>query len=143
MAVSSNNGNGEEGIVGINITPLVDVCLVLVIIFMVTAPILLQPSLPVKLPEAVTSEGKEKQNVTITITQDGQWAVNQTSVTLDGLKASLRRSIEQTPEHYVVIRADKMARQGLVLEALKLAKEGGARIIAIATKEKKAGLHAR
>ena len=57
-----------------NLTPLVDVGLVLVIIFMVTAPLFEQPSLDVKLPKATTEEGKEQENVTVTITADGRMA---------------------------------------------------------------------
>ena len=65
MAGSSGDPRGP--ITGINITPLVDVCLVLVIIFMVTAPLMMQPTLPVELPKAKTREGKETDNITITI----------------------------------------------------------------------------
>ena len=67
MAISSGGQGGP--ITGINITPLVDVCLVLVIIFMVTAPLFTQPTLPVDLPKARTAEGKETDNITVTVTK--------------------------------------------------------------------------
>ncbi len=134
MAFQESSG---EGITGINITPLVDVCLVLVIIFMVTAPLLLQPTLSVELPKATTAEGKERQNVTITITKDGQWALNQESMPFEGVKAGLRDAIASSPDRYVIIRADKEALNGLALQALKIAKDAGAKAIAIATEQKK------
>ncbi len=134
MAIQEASG---DGITGINITPLVDVCLVLVIIFMVTAPLLLQPTLSVDLPKATTAEGKERQNVTITITKDGQWALNQETMTFDQVKAGLRDAVEGSPDHYVIIRADKEALHGLALKALKIAKDAGAKAIAIATEQKK------
>ena len=72
----------QDGIVtGINVTPLVDVGLVLVIIFMVTAPLFEQPALNVNLPKASTKEGEEKENITVTITPDGKIAINEQEVT--------------------------------------------------------------
>ena len=62
--------NNEELMTGINVAPLVDVCLVLVIIFMVTAPLLSDPAIKVNLPKAKTQEGEEKDKITVTISTD-------------------------------------------------------------------------
>ncbi|MBI5203156.1 MAG: biopolymer transporter ExbD, partial [Elusimicrobia bacterium] len=61
----------EAEITGINVTPLVDVCLVLVIIFMVTAPLLSNPAFKVDLPVAHTKEGEEKDTITLSLSADG------------------------------------------------------------------------
>ena len=74
MAMQSDS---EEEINSINVTPLVDVCLVLVIIFMVTAPMMVQPNMAVVLPKASTKEGENKENITISISDKGEWAINQ------------------------------------------------------------------
>src|SRR6185312_3454092 len=74
MAMST--GDDDDIVAGINITPLVDVCLVLVIIFMVTAPIMSDPVIKVDLPRAHAREGEEKDKITITLGKDGQFALD-------------------------------------------------------------------
>ncbi|MBI4369772.1 MAG: biopolymer transporter ExbD [Elusimicrobia bacterium] len=129
--------NSEDDLVtGINVTPLVDVCLVLVIIFMVTAPILSQSTLAVILPKAKTREGEEKSSVTLTITGDGRWAVNETEYPLEKLKTVLPAKISETIDRLVIVRADREARHAQLMTAMGLAKESGARAITIATEQK-------
>lgn len=135
MAFSSGPQNTQ--ITGINITPLVDVCLVLVIIFMVTAPLLMQPSLDVQLPKAVTSEGKETDNITITITKEGKWALNEKEMDPRSLETALASKIAGSRERYVIVRLDKDSRHAYALQALAMAKRAGARDFAIATEQKK------
>lgn len=128
--------DSDKPVTGINVTPLVDVCLVLVIIFMVTAPLFNQPTLSVTLPKAKTKEGEEKSNVTITITKDRRWAINETEYALESLASQLPSKIRETTDGLVVIRADSEARHGELLLAMKIAKEAGARAITIATEQK-------
>ena len=134
MALSPSSAQGP--ITGINITPLVDVCLVLVIIFMVTAPLLMQPILPVELPKAKTAEGKETDNVTITITKDGRWALNADPMEQAKLEALLSRKVAESRGRYVIIRADRGTRYAYALEALRMARKAGAKDYAIATEQK-------
>lgn len=129
----------SDPIVSINITPLVDVSLVLVIIFMVTAPLFMQPVLPVDLPKAITDEGKEKENITITITKDGQWALNADQTSPERLTSLLPDLIARSRDKYVIIRADESSSYAYVLEALRIAKKAGAKDYAVATVEKKRG----
>ena len=135
MAMQSGGG----AITGINITPLVDVCLVLVIIFMVTAPLLTQPSTPVSLPKARTAEGKEKQNVTITITKDGRWALNEKEMPPAEVEAALPEKVASSADGYVIVRADKDASYALALEAMRMARKAGAKDYSIATEQKARG----
>jgi len=129
--------DGGEMVTGINVAPLVDVCLVLVIIFMVTAPLLNQTNLPVTLPKAKTKEGEEKSNVTITITKDNHWALNEKEYPFDQLPPALERKIARSPDRLVVIRADHEATHGKLMDAMAMAKTAGARSITIATEQKK------
>ena len=131
------SASSSDPITAINITPLVDVSLVLVIIFMVTAPLFMQPVLPVDLPKAITDEGKEKENVTITITKEGQWALNADSLSPQMIAALLPAMIASSRDKYVIIRADQSSPYSYVLEALRLAKRAGAHEYAVATIEKK------
>lgn len=133
--MQSGGGEGEP-VVGINVTPLVDVCLVLVIIFMVTAPLLEQPALSLTLPKAKTKEGEEKSNVTISITKDKRWAINETEYAFAELPKVLPSKIKGTTDEMVVIRADQEALHGELMAAMKMAKEAGAKSVTIATQQK-------
>jgi len=138
MAMSSGGGD-QSAITGINITPLVDVCLVLVIIFMVTAPLLTQPALPVNLPKAHTDEGKERKNTTITVTKDGRWALNESEIQFDKLGSALRWKMRETGDRYVIVRADRETNYRYVLDAMRIAREAGAKDFSIATEQKPRG----
>ncbi len=131
------SGSADEPITAINVTPLVDVCLVLVIIFMVTAPLFSQPIMQVELPKAITDEGESSENITITINEDGELAVDAKEVTLEELKPELTLKLQQSKEKFVIIRADKLTNHGIVLKALDLAKELGAKKMVFATEHKK------
>jgi biopolymer transport protein ExbD len=129
-------GGQDDIVTGINVTPLVDVGLVLVIIFMVTAPLFEQPSLQVNLPKTTTKEGEEKENITVTITPEGKMAVNEQEVTMDTFPVVLRAKIETSDEKHVIIRADKDSIHGNLLTVMQVSKEFGAKSIAIATEPK-------
>lgn len=133
MAMSSS----DDAITDINVTPLVDVSLVLVIIFMVTAPLFSQPVMTVELPKAVTDEGKESENVTITINPEDKIAINAKEVTEDEAKAELKIKIQQSSDKVVIIRADKLTDHGVVIRMLDLSKELGAKTLVFATEHKK------
>jgi biopolymer transport protein TolR len=127
----------EEEITGINVTPLVDVCLVLVIIFMVTAPMMVQPILQIDLPKASTQEGEEKENISITLGPDGEWAINEDVLDKEGVAAKLLEKIKTNKDKFVIIRADKNALVGSIEEAMSMAKKAGAKQITLATEQKK------
>ncbi|MFH1824195.1 MAG: biopolymer transporter ExbD [Candidatus Firestonebacteria bacterium] len=134
MSVSSE----EEIITGINVTPLVDVCLVLVIIFMVTAPLMIQPILKVILPKATTLEGEEKENITITISEKNEWALNEETLPSKEVVAErLLTKIKGSKDRFVIIRADQNALYGTIEEAMSISKKAGAKKITIATEQKR------
>jgi len=134
--MSMQAGDSEEEITGINVTPLVDVCLVLVIIFMVTAPMMVQPILQVELPKATTPEGEEKENITITIGKNGEWCLNEALLSKEQVAAGLIEKMKKNRDKFVVIRADKDALYGDIEEALGMAKKVGAKTISLATEQK-------
>jgi len=130
--------NDDSIMAGINVAPLVDVCLVLVIIFMVTAPLLSDPALKVNLPQAKTQEGEEKDKLTVTIAADGKFAVNEKvfsdeAAFMDGIDKALKEGAARL----VVIKADSEAPYGVLTDAMQRAKEAGATGITIATEQKK------
>src|SRR2546426_2309419 len=92
----------------INVTPIIDVALVLVIILLVTAPMLSVADLPVNLPQAKTREAEDERNVSVTVAQDGALAVDNERVAAGALTEVLMRHLAVPGNHdaLVVVRAD-------------------------------------
>ncbi len=131
-----STGGKDDIVTGINVTPLVDVGLVLVIIFMVTAPMFEQPVLQVNLPKTTTKEGEEEENITLTITPDGKLAINQDEVTRDNFESMLKKKLAKSENKRVILRADSQSSHGDLLYAMKIAKDLGAKSMSIATEPK-------
>jgi biopolymer transport protein ExbD len=128
-------GNSPGGIISnMQLAPLVDIALVLVIIFMVTAPLLSShDSMQVELPKAATVEAKSEDNITITLNAAGQAALNKDIMTLAQMAPTLKDILKKHPDRLVLIRADKNVLHQQILETLNIAKKSGARKVAIAT----------
>src|SRR5260370_9615556 len=119
---------------GVNIIPVIDVSLVLLIILVATSPILNLPGFEVKLPKAVTAESKEK-NISVSLTVNGQMAVNEQTVDETTLIAALQKELKDKPDFLVIIRADQGVAYGKVERVMDLVKQAGAQRIAIATQQ--------
>ena len=138
MAKSDSFADEEDIVSGINVTPLVDVCLVLVIIFMVTAPLLSDPAFKVDLPKARTQEGEEKEKITVSLASSAKYAVNEEAFTdKEKFFAALGRTVKASESKLVVIKADREAGYGVLTDTMQRAKEAGAVSISIATEQKK------
>ena len=126
----------------VNVTPIIDVALVLVIILLVTAPLLPASDLPVDLPQARTREAEDERNVSVTLGANGEIAVDDVHLAREALRAHLAaRLAEPGNEHVlVVLRADSGARVAAVKELLAEARAAGAQRLAIATRQKVEGL---
>ena len=121
---------------GVNIIPVIDVSLVLLIILLATSPILNLPGFEVKLPKAQTSESKEK-NISISLSKTDQLAVNEQNVTWDSLGNAVSQQLKEKKDKnfLVIIRADEGVNYGKVEQAMDIAKQFGAQRIAIATQQ--------
>jgi len=126
----------ETPLAGVNIIPVIDVSLVLLIILLATSPILNLPGFEVKLPKAVTAESKEK-NISVSVGLKGQLAVNEHQVTMDTLIGVLQKELRDPAKKgiLVIIRADQGVAYGQVEQAMELSKKAGATRIAIATQQ--------
>ena len=122
----------------VNVTPIIDVALVLVIILLVTAPMLSVADLPVDLPQARTREAEDERNVSITLSSTGRLAVDDKIVTSEELDRYLRSKLseKQNENVLVVVRADSGAPYSAVRRLLNQAKADGATRLAIATRQK-------
>ncbi len=112
-----------DGINDINITPFVDVVLVLLVIFMVTAPVMIKESLKVNLPKTLTSDITNKtSSIGIAITKEGQVLFNGKLMSDESLLTELRRLAVSAPETNFLISADVDSRHGDVVRMIDLLK---------------------
>ncbi len=117
----------------INVTPLVDVMLVLLIIFMVTAPII-QQGVEVSLPKvkAAALPGEEQQFV-VSITRDDQLYLNDTKLSSDELTEKLQAIAAERPDRQIFIRADEEVPYGDVIRAMAAIKAAGIENVGMVT----------
>ncbi len=123
MAAQLNDGDGfdDEDITEINITPFVDVVLVLLVIFMVTAPAMMKESLKVNLPKTLTSDlAGEGEQVGVAITKSGQVLLNGKIQTQETLREALA---SYNPETRFMIMADVDSRHGELVRFIDLLKQ--------------------
>jgi len=116
----------------INVTPLTDIFLVLLIIFMVTSSALMQQGTKVNLPRAGTGVA-EASGVIVTATADRRIEVNGQPVALENLRAALIDTLGKTEERNVILQGDRSVVLEQAVQIMTIAKEAGAEKIAIAT----------
>ncbi|MEZ4819245.1 MAG: biopolymer transporter ExbD [Bdellovibrionota bacterium] len=115
----------DDGIYDINITPFVDVVLVLLVIFMVTAPMMVQQALTVDLPNSQTADSLESSTLAIAITAQGQYLLNGKLVLLEDLKVNAAQSYAQDQNTQVVFAADLDSRHEAVIKAMDVIRQSG------------------
>ncbi len=157
MAIESFD---EEPMCEINVIPLVDITLVLLIIFMVATPFMTQSRLSVTLPQAITDEAKDKEYVTITIDKDANISINEKNVytpkemeqviaqklmkvneknvyTPKEMEQVIAQKLMKVNEKIIIIKADLAIDHGTVIDALDAAKKAQPKKIYFATQHKK------
>jgi len=122
---SSNTEDDNGPISSINVTPFVDVVLVLLVIFMVTAPLLMQDSIGIHLPKATSSDRKLTSKMGVAITRQGQILLNGVLASPETVTARVRESLQKDPETQALISADGDARHADVVHAIDLIKSAG------------------
>src|SRR3989338_3426432 len=134
MAVDVSSQRNGTTISQINVTPFVDVMLVLLVIFMVTAPII-QQGVQLNLPQARAGAlaGNEEQLV-VAIARNGKIYLNDNQVTLSELGRKLRAVRELQPHKEVYLRADQDVRYGIVVKTIAEIKEAGIEKLGMVTR---------
>ena len=126
-------GNSSQLMSDINVTPLVDVMLVLLIIFMVTAPMMMQ-GVDVSLPEATAEPlESEKEHLIVTIDTKNQVFINDFQVTVDGLREKLEKILEGRSDREVFLKADKDISYGTVVQVMAAIKGAGVEKLGMVT----------
>ena len=123
----------EDSIAQINITPLVDVMLVLLVIFMVTAP-LLQQGIGVELPQVAAKPlNAEAEQLAVVISRDGGVQLNDAPLGVEELKQRLAAVVQSQPECKVALRADKNVPYGRLAEVMAAVRNAGVKKIGMVT----------
>ncbi|MDX2019011.1 MAG: biopolymer transporter ExbD [Deltaproteobacteria bacterium] len=116
---------GRGAIVGINVTPLVDVVLVLLVVLMVASTYVVSQTLKVQLPKAGQSDGTATAPLTLTILREGQILLDGAAIEPDALASSLRRAALANVERDLVVSADAAVPHGEVVGVIDAAKAAG------------------
>ncbi|WP_369941622.1 ExbD/TolR family protein [Xanthomonas medicagonis] len=139
MAFSSGNSNGPMA--DINVTPLVDVMLVLLIIFIITTP-LMQQKIKVELPRANLNENPEQQKprlnpITVAVKEDGTIFWNDEKVSKETLESRFSTAAQQSPQPPLNLRGDRTTKMRTINEITKIAQSQGMLDVGfVATKDK-------
>jgi len=130
-------GRGRSAIVGINVTPMVDVVLVLLVIMMVSAQYVVSKSIKVNLPKSSTSDGSQQTSALVTIAADGALSFNGDPVSDDELSAALARAAKEG-DVTLVISGDEVAHHGRVVHVMDLARRHDVSRFAVQVREARA-----
>jgi len=139
MGMNSNNSNNRHLMSEINVTPFVDVMLVLLVIFMVTAPILYQ-GVDVKLPKTSSQpipDVSSKKNIIVTVDKDGKIYIEKKEYGLNELRVKIRSFIKQSgkpaSEQEIFLRADQDVPYGSVMEVMSNIRSAGIEKVGLIT----------
>jgi biopolymer transport protein ExbD len=125
MAGSVERGDEDEVIAQINIIPFVDISLVLLIIFMLTASVIAKADIPVDLPRAANGNDIVEPTLSIVVTAAGDLFVDGNAVAGEALGGEVRRRFEAEPRIRAVIAADKSVRYESVVHVIDVIKSAG------------------
>src|ERR1700729_2875962 len=122
MASKISGGDNDEPIADINIVPFVDIILVVLIIFMVTTPFIMKPSINVNLPKAGSGDDTTPSELTVSITADGHVSLNGKPSNEAAITAYSKELAIKKPEVQAIISADKEVTHGRVVAIIDAVK---------------------
>jgi biopolymer transport protein ExbD len=129
-------GDNDDPIADINIVPFVDIILVVLIIFMITTPFIVKPSININLPKAASGEETTPSQLTITVAADGRTMLNGKDATDEEITEFSKGSVASKPEMQAIISADKDVPHGRVITVIDLVKSAGITKFAITIDKK-------
>jgi biopolymer transport protein TolR len=137
MAAPVARSGGRRAVADINVTPFVDVMLVLLIVFMVTAP-MMQQGIDVDLPETTTQPIRVRNDpLILSVKADGDYFLGRSKVPLAELQTKLEAIFDARDSKELFLRADKKAPYGVVVKAMAAARNAGATQLGIVTEQEK------
>jgi biopolymer transport protein ExbD len=124
MAIQTSE-SGEDMIAAINVTPLVDVALVLLVIFMVTATYVVREAIEVDLPRAASGGETVGPTLALALDREGQLFLDGAPATPDATRAAVRAAVAKGPDSRALISADRAVSHGRVVEVIDLLRQEG------------------
>ena len=116
----------------VNVTPMLDVVFIMLIFFIVTASFVKEAGIDVNRPDAATAERKERGNILVAITENGQIWINKRQVDPRAVRANIERMHAENPQGSVVIQADENSKNGLLVQVMDAARLAGVEGVSIA-----------
>jgi biopolymer transport protein ExbD len=130
------SGGDDEPIASINVVPLVDIILVVLIIFMVTAPLVLKPSIDINLPKSSSGDQSAPTPLSIGVGSDGAISLNGHASTLEAVTAYASQIAKDKPETAAVLAADKSVTLDRLTAVIDVVKSAGIKKVAFSIEKK-------
>jgi biopolymer transport protein ExbD len=125
----------EEEEAEINMTPMLDVVFIMLIFFIVTASFVKEAGIEVNRPEAATAVKKERANILIAISENGEIWINKRRIDVRAVQANVERLKAENPQGTVVIQADKKATTDVLIKVMDASRAAGVYDVSIAAQE--------
>lgn len=136
MAARTGNDEGSS-INEINVVPLVDIILVVLIIFMVAAPLVMQPKIDISLPKSSSTDiDKSKKPMKIVVGKQGELFIDNKPSSLEQLKGESLTRVKENPETNAILVADKEVTLAMVTEIIDTVKSQGLKKVAFSIQKK-------
>jgi biopolymer transport protein ExbD len=137
MAGSARSSSDTNAIVEINVIPLVDIILVVLIIFMVAAPMVMKPKIDINLPKSTTAQNDtDKTRMKVVLGKKGELFVDSQAVSLEGLTAEAKKRFQANPNTAALLVADKESTLEMVTGLVDAIKTGGVQKVAFSIQKK-------
>lgn len=137
MGAALGGGDADDPIADINIVPFVDIILVVLIIFMVTAPLVMKPAIDINLPQASSGEVKEQEkNMEVLIAANGDIYINSKVGTIDDLKTAATETAMKSVDSGAILNADKAITLERLTEVIDTIKVAGVKKVAFQIQKK-------
>lgn len=130
------SGSEDEPISAINVVPLVDIILVVLIIFMVTAPMVLKPSIDINLPKASSGSDTPSTPLNITVGREGQLLLNGKVSSLEDITLYASNLVKSQPETAAILAADKEVTLDKLTQIIDVVKTAGIKKVAFSIEKK-------
>ena len=135
--MAGGGGNQNEILTEINVVPLVDIILVVLIIFMVAAPLVMQPKIDISLPKSSSTDiDKTKKPLKITVGKEGELFIDGNASSLDALRSESAKRAAQNPDTSAILVADKAVTLEMITEIIDAVKSNGLKKVAFSIQKR-------
>lgn len=129
-------GSDDEPIAAINVVPLVDIILVVLIIFMVTAPLVLKPTIDINLPKASNGDASAPTPLNIAVSREGAISLNGQPSTLADVTAYASKVAQEKPDTAAILQADRSVTLDTLTSIIDVVKSAGIKKVAFSIEKK-------